>query len=483
MIRSGIVPIDQLCGGLRPRRPYLLTGGAGAGKTMYALQFANQGLRSGERVLILTHACREDLLSQADHLGIELRDALRENRLLVFRYRSDFARRLVRAGTVSHAIDDLRRVTGEHRPRRLVIDPCAPLLEDGSASPVAAAVLVELLEASQATSLLTYPDDLAVGYDRRLEPLIHAAAGVFRITRDERSNRTLDIVSLRHAATPVAAPISPAPAASPNETIVAPSGPLVLVHVSDAPTEDLVSTLRLQHEVVVQRAANDADAVRSAAALIIETDHATLDRARALLKSTIIDVTRAPIVVVSRFNLRSLDRARLLRDGADEVLAGDMGAPELLQRLAATLRRGHLERPPMAVHEDEGLTQNTLARPGELLDAERFAAALRERAAHDDAVPFAVVRLTTQSADASALRSLAALALGGMRLAGGDLAALLDDSVAIYLHGAGRRDVAPFVDRLRGRRPVGAPPLRVTSAYFPSEGAAVRQLVEPLKVS
>ena len=29
MIRSGIVPIDQLCGGLRPRRPYLLTGGAG----------------------------------------------------------------------------------------------------------------------------------------------------------------------------------------------------------------------------------------------------------------------------------------------------------------------------------------------------------------------------------------------------------------------------------------------------------------------
>jgi len=481
MIRSGIVPIDQLCGGLRPRRPYLLTGGAGAGKTMYALQFANQGLRSGERVLIVTHACREDILTQADHLGMELRDALRENRLLIFRYRSDFARRLARAGTVTHAVDDLRRVIGEHRPRRLVIDPFAPLLEDGSASPVAAAVLVELLEASQATSLLTYPDDLAGGYDRRLEPVVHAAAGVFRITRGERSSRVLDVVSLRQPAAPVGVPVSLA-SPPPNEAIVASTGPLVLVHVTDAPTEDLVSTLRLQHEVVVQRDAND-DAVRSAAALIIETDHATLDRARALLRSTVIGMIRAPIVVVSRFNLRSLDRARLLRDGADEVLAGDMGAPELLQRLAAALRRGHLERPPVAVHEDEGLTQSTLARRGELLDAEGFSAALRERAAHDDAVPFAVVRLTTQSGDAGALRSLAALVLGGMRLAGGDLAALLDDSVAVYLHGAGRRDVAPFVDRLRGRRPVGAPPLRATSAYFPSDGAAVRQLVEPLKVS
>jgi hypothetical protein len=82
-----------------------------------------------------------------------------------------------------------------------------------------------------------------------------------------------------------------------------------------------------------------------------------------------------------------------------------------------------------------------------------------------------------------ALRALAVLVVAGMRVAGGDLAALLDDSVAVYLHGAGRRDVPPFVDRLRQRRPPGAPALRVTSAYFPNDGAAVRQLVEPLKVS
>ena len=443
---------------------------------MYALQFVNQGLRSGERVLMLTHAHRDDLLSQAGHLGVDLGAAIRETRAIVLRYRPDFARRLVRAGTPDRALDDLRRSIGEYRPRRLVIDPFAPLLEDGSASPVAAAALAELLELSQATSLLTYPEDLGSNYDRRVEPLVHGAAGVFRIVRDERELRTVEVVSLRQPPAPLGTPVE-APLV-PNEPSMTLTGPLQLVHVVESPTEELLSTLRLQHEVEI----HDAASSFTASALIIETDHATLDRAREIIRTRSSAGTRAPIVVVTRFNLRSLDRARLLRDGADEVLAGDMGAPELLQRLAAALRRGHLSRPPAAVHEDEGLTQATLAAAGELLEAERFSAALRERAAHDDAVPFAVARLTIPGAAPTDLRALGGLVLNTMRIGSGDLAAIVDDSVAVYLHGAGRRDVPPFVDRLRARRTPGSPPLRVTSAYFPGDGAAVRQLVQPLKV-
>jgi DNA-binding response OmpR family regulator len=341
---------------------------------------------------------------------------------------------------------------------------------------VAAAALAELLELSQATALLTYSEDLASDYDRRLEPLVHATTGVFRIARDERGMRSVEVVSLRQANAALDMP-QEQPALS-NESATA-NGPLVLVHVVESPTEELLSTLRLQHEVEVHPHAASATA---AAALVIETDHATLDRAREILRSRARELSRAPIVLVSRFNLRSLDRARLLRDGADEVLAGDMGAPELLQRLAAALRRGHLSRPPVAVHEDEGLTQASLVPSSELLDAGRFATALRERSAHDDAVPFAVVRITIHDEDPAAIRGLGGLVLSAMRVASGDLAAVIDDSVAVYLHGAGRRDVAPFVERLRARRAPGAPPLRVTSAYFPSDGAAVRQLVEPLKV-
>jgi hypothetical protein len=187
-------------------------------------------------------------------------------------------------------------------------------------------------------------------------------------------------------------------------------------------------------------------------------------------------------VVATRFTLRSLDRARLLRDGADEVLAGDMGMPELLQRLAGALRRGHLARPPVAVHEDETLTQHALALPGQLLDRERFTEALRARTAHDDTVPFTLLRLTIEPGDAAELRALGALVLGGMRARTGDLAALADDAIAVYLHGAGRRDIAPFLERVRASRAADAPALRIVSACYPAESAAVRQLVAPLEV-
>jgi hypothetical protein len=58
---------------------------------------------------------------------------------------------------------------------------------------------MELLTASRATALLSYPMDLQASYDRRLEPLVQAAAGIFRIARDERGARRLEVVALRYA--------------------------------------------------------------------------------------------------------------------------------------------------------------------------------------------------------------------------------------------------------------------------------------------
>jgi hypothetical protein len=69
-----------------------------------------------------------------------------------------------------------------------------------------------------------------------------------------------------------------------------------------------------------------------------------------------------------------------------------------------------------------------------------------------------------------------------MRVASGDLAAQVDDAIVVYLHGAARRDAGSFVERVRGRRGAGSSPLRVEMASFPGDGAAVRQLLEPLEV-
>lgn len=479
--------IDDAVGTLRPPRVYLLTGGAGSGKSECALRFANAGLRSGERVAMLVHSAAAQLAEQASWLGIDLKPALNDGRLLLFRYRSDFPRRIAQAASADEPLDDLRRELLGYRPQRLVIDSVAPLLEDGSASAVAAASIANLLEVSQSTALVTYPSELGASYDRRIEPLVHAAAGVLRLVRDDAGAPSIEIVSWRNPAEPLPEPLGAMSAPSraiggaSEEQLTAGNGRLLLLRVTDSPSDDLLAALRLQHEVVVRSSADDISGV-VCDALAIEADHATLEPARAIVRRLQSGTRTRPIVIATRFTLRSLDRARLLRDGADEVLAGDMGMPELLQRLAGALRRGHLVRPPLAVHEDEALTQRALALPGELLDRERFTEALRARTAHDDAIPFTVLRLTIDPADPGELRGLGEIVLTGMRANTGDLAALVDDGIAVYLHGAGRRDIAPFLDRLRARRTADAAALCVASACYPAESTAVRQIVAPLEV-
>src|SRR4029078_11542679 len=96
-----------------------------------------------------------ELLSPAASLDIDLPKALRAERVVALRYRPDFVRRVAQAGTTERVLDDVRALLTKYRPRRLVIDTFAPFLDDASPSPLAASALVELVERSQATTLLT----------------------------------------------------------------------------------------------------------------------------------------------------------------------------------------------------------------------------------------------------------------------------------------------------------------------------------------
>ncbi len=54
-VSTGCGPLDvMLSGGLVPRRPYLVVGPSGTGKTTLALQFLCEGIRRGERCLVVT---------------------------------------------------------------------------------------------------------------------------------------------------------------------------------------------------------------------------------------------------------------------------------------------------------------------------------------------------------------------------------------------------------------------------------------------
>lgn len=497
MIRSGIAPLDDVFGGMREDSYFLLTGGPGSGKSTWCLHFADSGFRIGERVAMLVHSRRADVLSHADYLGIDLKTPLRDGRLLLLRYRADFARRIANALSAERVIDDLRRLVGVHRPKRVVIDSFAPLLDDGSAAGVAASALAEHLERLGCAALLTYPGDVRAGYDRRLEPLVQGAAGVLRLAREAGTGfHVADALSVRNGAPRAATArfiIRPGDAIAlvagmPDESFAPPAhGPILLLHTTDTPSEELAAALGRQREVVSRRATVELspdDLLLDPCAIVVETDHVALDQARAVVRARHAETRTPPLLVAVRFNLRSIDRARLLRDGADEVLAGDMGTPELLQRLAAALRRGHLTHPPLAIQEDERLTQRALAgADGALLDPERLARAIALHTAHDDATPFAIVRLGAPAASAEQLNALGEVALRSMRTGTGDLAALLDDGIAVYLHAARRRDVAPFVDRVRAQWPSSHGAIRVDVACFPAELARLRQLVEPLQLS
>jgi circadian clock protein KaiC len=53
-VPTGIPGLDRMLGGgLRPGRPYLVTGGTGSGKTLLGLTFLLEGVRHGEEVLLV----------------------------------------------------------------------------------------------------------------------------------------------------------------------------------------------------------------------------------------------------------------------------------------------------------------------------------------------------------------------------------------------------------------------------------------------
>ena len=184
----------------------MLTGGPGCGKSTIALHFADAGLRLGESVAMVVHASADHVKSHAVYLGIDLETPLRDGRLLLLRYRSDFARRTAHAVSPEQVSADLERTISPNRPSRIIIDTFSPLVTAPPPLTPVVAALAEMFERFGVTSLLTFPEDLAAGYDRSLEPLVESAAAVIRLAHDEGGGevRRAELLSIRYPAPPAA---------------------------------------------------------------------------------------------------------------------------------------------------------------------------------------------------------------------------------------------------------------------------------------
>jgi KaiC/GvpD/RAD55 family RecA-like ATPase len=198
IVPSGVALLDDWLSGVREGGAHLLTGGSGCGKSTIALHFADAGLRRGESVVMLVHARADDVKAHARYLGIRLDAPLRDGRLILLRFRSDFVQRAAHAMSPEQVVSDLERMVAPHEPSRLVIDTMSPFLSAGPPVGLVIGALAGFLERIGSNAVVTFPEDVAANYDRTLEPLVQTAAAVIRLTREDANVRRAELVNVRY---------------------------------------------------------------------------------------------------------------------------------------------------------------------------------------------------------------------------------------------------------------------------------------------
>ena len=457
--KQSIASLDAFAAAFAPGRVHILSGMTGTGKSAVSLRFIGAGLERWDRALLLTSMRPRDLRSLATFLGLELEAAIAEDRLIILRHGRELSSRLARPGTLYGAVDELGTVVESIRPERIVIDTVAPFLAGDGASPVAIARLAEMLEIVGATAIVTVPGRVDDAYDRRLDPLVQDAAGVFHLSHEPDGSVAVDTVTIRmssFAPLPSRLTLGRPPArrvlaeerersrpgllgaigesgahgngrraglgssfgSLPLPSDGAPGAPkqVAWVHVTPTADPELVSLLReSDYDVRILPARSAETGLPSALALVVEMTWQSLDTAIETIEALRVTEGDAPIIAISPFDLRSTDRSRVLRAGADEFLTRAMGPAEFLERLALGIRRRRAAEEPPAIADES------------------------ER-------PPAVVRLTPRNGD---VRELADLVTNSVRVATGDSARVSEGSVIVRLHGIRRRDAVFFADRIK----------------------------------
>jgi KaiC/GvpD/RAD55 family RecA-like ATPase/CheY-like chemotaxis protein len=482
--KSGLAPLDRQIGGFVTGRPYLLSGNPGTGKSCACLEFIDAGVQQGERGLILTHDDPGDLLDSAEFLGMDLGEALLEDKVRIVTYQLDFVRRFMRAATPMLAFEELLRHIGDEPVQRISIDSIIPFLEGGGAGSQSVFALVDFLDALQATALITYPGDLAGLYDQRLEPLLQRAGGVFHLATSEHGRRrgSLQIRKLRHQApsvAPVRYRIDPgfgyAQDGEPNvqeDTLIQEMRRRLLLVKMGAPfPESLLTTLESRFTVTVRSSVPPqfAESLRDGiGALLMSVQRDTLEDALQTVRQLRAADIRTPVLLVTPFHLRASDRTRALRAGADDFLHAKMSEPEFIERLRGIVRRG---RSKAVASRDQGIP--AVLQPMDdtgryqLFDDAGFAATVQGILTSVRDPFFTVLRISSAGAD---VHALAALMVKILRVDSGDFAGVQGDGVIAYLEGARPADLDGLLARVdREWAEMGGPPLAAERVGYPAD--------------
>ena len=496
LIPSGIRPLDYRLGGILAGRPYVISGSPGTGKSVSCLEFSQQGLESGEQVVLITHDDPADVLASAAFLGIDVERPLREERLVLLRFQLDFVRRLGRATTVDAVFTELRRHLKTFSPGRIAIDSIVPFLDGGPASTQAIYGLIEWLNATQVTSLLTFPGDMSALYDRRLEPLMQRAAGVFHLGSDSDRNHQLEVRKIRYDA-PSTRPVTfriisgagMVVITDPDSSAVTvPSEAqrrLALVNMADPLPPDILAGMRHEFDVDVRTGMVSAfsDVVRDGVgALLLNVRRDVIESALQLIRDLRQSNNTVPVVLITPYVLRSADRTRALRAGADDFVASSLAPAELVARLQTIVQRGHWHDLMQASAEPAVILQPT--KDGSVYDpmtGEAFRSSIGGYLERPQPPYFTIFRIRPQGGDPA---GLARVVLDIVRVESGDLVALSGSDVLVYLDSARPKDLASLKIRLREHAlRLGHGDAEIEALGFPVDEDAVRELINAPKAS
>ncbi len=157
----GIPFFDAKYGGIYPNRVALVTGRAGAGKTIVGLHFIAQALRQQERALMLSTRPSQDLVITAESLNLPLAPAIESGALTLLEY-NEFVPGRDHEANINLPPDgfiQLKEIIEQQAVQRVVIDSVLPwiTLPDATHLPEHVFSLVRAFERLGVTALFTLP--------------------------------------------------------------------------------------------------------------------------------------------------------------------------------------------------------------------------------------------------------------------------------------------------------------------------------------
>ena len=463
VISSGVGPFDLRVGGLRAGALYLLAGAPGAGKLTFLLQFLAAGLEADERLAFLGGHSPDELFEQARHWGLDgLETAWRQGRLTVLGYRGEYPRRILRAADPGEAFSELTEAL-DGPVSRLAVDPGTLLWETRAGTAMASAFL-QWQESSGTTVAATAVTDLDDNLPQSTDWVVQRAAGVFLIDRLSSGLRELTVYRIRppvEDAGPITLEMRPGaglttPAGRPDrrtgDVTAGERRRLLLLRMTEALSEDVEGWLSREYEVQETR-----DPLQLISALQTERWGGVCRSIRPL--------TGGAIVLLSRGQIRSSDRARAMEAGADDVLRQDVVLRELKSRFrrAAACLRGY----------DQTSADTDRPEPiHDLVESEEFNAEVGQRL-QSASLGYLTLLLIPESVGDEVLKALRE----SVRVQAGDFVGHVSGGYAVVLQDARGRHARTYMERALRSLPPSAGAPEVTILTSPEEADEIRAVL------